>query len=137
LIGLGIDSSCPEQLLPYVLPYDARFDGPDSDIPGTRGDFASRALRHFAEVIFPNSSNSLETHKRAVVRHLKDWRMPRKLEREPKSDEDIIKIIKRTWATTKGQSGRALRHLRDVEEIACEQGRFRLLFHRAAKQVLS
>ena len=39
-----------DSLKSHLMPYDARLDGPDSPVPGTATDFASRALRDFANV---------------------------------------------------------------------------------------
>jgi hypothetical protein len=48
-----------------------------------------------------------------------------------KSDLEIIDVIVASLAKTGGRVGRSLRHLRDVEGIACEQGRFKNLFKQA------
>ena len=53
------------------------------------------------------------------------------------SELRIPALIKKNWKAIEGKSSLGLRHLRDVEKIACEQGRFRDLFLRAAKQVTS
>jgi hypothetical protein len=138
LIGLGIGASCPEKLQHCILPYDDRLDGPDTPIPGTRGDFSSRAMRHYIEQVLPDhKTGSIEIHKAAVTRRLGKWRRPKLIARPQKTDDEIIRLIKRNWKAIKGQSGLGLRYLRDVEQVACEQGRFKLLFHRVAKQVLS
>jgi hypothetical protein len=137
LIGMSIDKLCPIQLRQCLLPYDDRLDGPDSGIRGTRGDFSSRAMRHFIEcVLLETRSLSLTTHQEAVSRILARWRRPSPISRTSKTDDEIICLIKKNWKLILGQSGRGLRHLRDVENVACEQGRFQTLFHRAAKQVL-
>jgi hypothetical protein len=136
LIGMGIEDACPLQFRHCILPYDDRLDGPDSNIRGTRGDFSSRAMRHFVEcVLLETRSSSLSVHKAAVIRCLAGWRHPKLISRPSKTDDEIIKIIKKNWKAIEGKSSLGLRYLRDVEKIACEQGRFRSLFHRAAKQV--
>lgn len=136
LIGLSIKRSCPPRLQRCVLPYDHRLDGPDSPIPGTRGDFASRAMRHFAESIFPaQRSGSIKAHKSAVTRALGDWRVPKFLSRPSRTDDEIVDLIKKGWDAIEGQSSRGLRFLRDTKKVACEQGRFRTLFQRAAREV--
>jgi hypothetical protein len=137
LIGMGIDAECPEKLRQCVLPYDSRLDGPDSELSGTRGDFSSRAMRHFIECVLADTkSKSLPTHRDAVTRSLSKWRPPRVISRPQRSDEEIVRLIKRNWKAIEGKSGRGLRYLRDVEKIACEQNRYRDLFRRAAKEVL-
>jgi hypothetical protein len=136
LIGMGLEAQCPATLRHCLLPYDDRLDGPDSPIPGTRGDFASRAMRHFLEKVLPESrSRSLEANKVAVARQLSRWRRPKPILRQARSDVEIIALIKRSWQRIEGKSSLGLRYLRDVEKIACEQGRFRLLVQRAAREV--
>jgi len=138
LIGLGLEKSCPRRLQPCVLPYDARLDGADSPIRGTRGDFSSRAMRHFIEDVLPDYKlGSLETHKAAVSGRLNNWRRPKSISRPSRTDDEIIQLIKKNWHKIQGQSSKGLRYLRDVEEIACEQGRFRMLLSRVASEVIS
>lgn len=140
LIGMGIEGACPPQLRECVLPYDDRLDGPDSPKGrrGTRGDFSSRAMRHFIEEILPeHRSRSLATHKAAVKSSLAKWRHPKVVSRQSMTDDEIIKLIKKNWKVIEGKSSQGLRYFRDIEKIACEQGRFAALFHRAAKQVRS
>lgn len=138
LIGMGIGETCPPQLRHCILPYDVRLDGPDSPIRGTRGDFSSRAMRHFIEHIFKeHESGSIAGHHAAVNRCLSNWRHPKLISRPSRTDDEIIMIIKKNWNVIEGRSSLALRYLRDIENIACEQGRFKLLFHRAAREVRS
>ena len=47
------------------------------------------------------------------------------------SDDEILKVIDAHWDKAKGQSGLMLRVLRDDLNLACEQGRFKHLFHAA------
>jgi hypothetical protein len=136
LIGMGIETACIPKIRNCVLPYDNRLDGPDSPIPGTRGDFASRAMRHFIEDVLPDHrTDSLAAHKTAVKHRLGKWRHPKLISRPSKTDHEIILLIKKNWDAIEGKSSLGLRYLRDVEKIACEQSRFRSLFQRAAKEV--
>jgi hypothetical protein len=136
LVGMGIKTSCPPRLQRCVLPYDHRLDGPDSPIPGTRGDFASRAMRHFAEAIFSGErGGSIKAHKSAVSRALHSWRAPKLIARPTKTDDELVDLIKKGWDAFEGKSSRGLRFLRDTKKVACEQGRFRILFQRAAREV--
>jgi len=138
LIGMGIEKACPRRLQPYILPYNDRLDGRDSPIRGTRGDFASRAVRHFIQhVLCDQELGSIETHQAAVNRYLSNWQRPKTISRPSKTDAEIIALIKKNWNAIDGQSSKGLRYLRDVEEIACEQSRFRALFSRAAEEVRS
>lgn len=123
-------SSLPEGLRAYVMPYDARFDGAGSPVPGTRGDFAQRALVHFVEKVLPARANAdLETHAKAVSRILSSLRPPEVVTRAKASDAEIITLIHRHWKAVEGRSGRMLRYLRDDLGVACEQSRFRELFN--------
>lgn len=136
ITGLGIGTLCPEPLQRCVLPYDDRLDGPDSPIQGTRGDFSSRAMRHFSENVFAsNPTGSLKVHKSEVERQLWRWGRAKRFSRQPKSDAEIVEYILQKWNTPNGSASKALRHLRDVENIACEQGRFRNLFLQTHKKV--
>jgi hypothetical protein len=136
LIGMGIKDSCPSRLQRCLLPYNDRLDGPDSPIRGTRTDFSSRAMRHFIEAILPeHQTATLDHHKDAVNRALSTWRRPKPVSRSPKTDGEIVDLIKKNWTAIGGQSSRGLRYLRDEERVACEQGRFRALFQCAAKKV--
>jgi hypothetical protein len=138
LVGMGIESNCPAQLRRCILPYDDRLDGPDSPIPGTRGDFSSRAMRHFIEHVLPDHrAASIELHQASVNRRLGKWRRPKLISRPSRTDDEIIRLIKKNWKAIEGKCSLGLRYLRDVEKIACEQSRFSALFHRAAKQVSS
>jgi hypothetical protein len=136
VFGLGIESACPKRLQPCVMPYDDRFDGPQSPIPGTRGDFSSRAMRHFAEEVFrENPTGSLEDHKKSAQLCLSGWQRAVQFSRKPLSDEEIIELILQKTNVMQSSASKGLRYLRDVENIACEQGRFSDLFKRAQKQV--
>ncbi len=118
----------PEQLRPFLMPYDDRLEGPNSPIRGTRSDFAARALRHFVEVVMPASPDaSAKLHAQAVRDTLECWSYPRPIERERLSDDEITRLLHEHWESACGSSSRLLRHFRDQLNIACEQGRFALL----------
>lgn len=115
-------------LRPSIMPYDDRLDGPDSPIRGTRGDFAGRALRHFAEhIATKRDQRSAAEHAKAVVTALHGWDMPRRFARHRLDDAAILNVIRSRWDAERGSSTRLLRHLRDDRGVACEQGRFAAL----------
>jgi hypothetical protein len=118
------------QLHAYIMPYGETFDGPDSPIPGTRGDFAQRALHHFVKDVLPavKSFNDPTQHRDLILHHAANWRAPIDVAREKRTDDEIIELVPRLWHRAKGSSGRMLRILRDQELVACEQGRFATLF---------
>ena len=135
IFGLSIGAALPPDLQRYVMPYDDRLDGPDSSVRGTRGDFASRALRYFVDNVWRTSpTGSLDSHKAAVERLLVGWRPAPKFSRQALPDDEIIVSIRKSLDKTKRRSSFALRHLRDVDGIACEQGRFKELFKRAIEK---
>lgn len=107
-----------------VMPYDARLDGPDSPIPGTKSDFASRALRHYVELTSQNEKQGLSGDKDLVANALAGMRMPKIPERVRVSDSDIRAALNAAWEHAEGNRQKLLRHLRDVLLISCEQSRF-------------
>lgn len=134
IFNLGNSTAIPATLRDYVMPYDARFDGTDAPLPGTRGDFAQRALWHFVKEILPFSPTGDSSEHAAAVNRLLGLLQPREMSvRKKLSDGEITALIHRHWLDASGQSSRMLRYLRDTLGIACEQGRFKDLFN-AAKQ---
>jgi hypothetical protein len=112
-------------LRPYVMPYDDRLDGPDSPVRGTRGDFAGRALRHFAEFIVLDGEHlPASKHAAAVTEALADWRMAARFDRLRLGDPAVLDLIREHWDAQGGSTARLLRLLRDNLQVACEQGRF-------------
>lgn len=109
-------------LLPYVMPYDDRLDGPDSPIPGTLSDFASRALRHFADHVLRNGDARphLE-HASQVADALTAWRRPEKAVRRREDDAGILDVLRVHW---RDPAGITLTRLRGEFNIACEQKRY-------------
>jgi hypothetical protein len=130
----ALPKSFPEKLRPMVMPYSDRLDGPDSAMPGTRSDFAARALRHFVDHILTKSpAGDLEDHRRAVeaaFARMREQPVPVRLRR---SDKELIDLIRLHWKAADGKSGRMLRVLRDDLGIACEQARFARLFGKAMR----
>lgn len=117
------------ELHAIVMPYDDRLDGPDSPIRGTRGDFAGRALRHFAEHVIETEGKdrSAAQHGAQVEAALAEWRMPERFERMRHDDATLVDLLQEHWDSEKGSSSRLLRRFRDQLNIACEQGRFAAL----------
>lgn len=108
-----------------VLPYDDRLEG--SQFPGTRNDFAQRALRHFTETLGAHRL-PLQNAEHAVLTALTAM-SPRQVPiRARKTDEEIMKLLTLKWGKFDGSSARLLRYLRDDALVACEQSRFRNLW---------
>ena len=115
----------PNALRPFTMPYDARLDGPDSEMQGTLGDFASRALRHFAKnIALAQDSRTSVEHSAAVAASLQGHRVPEKIQRDRYDDAAMLDLIRSRWDDP---GGRSLRRFRDEFNVACEQGRFRTL----------
>lgn len=107
------------------LPYDDRLDGPESSLPGTRSDFASRAARHFVEeILVKNPHASSRVHREQVEASLATWTRPTAKAGVRKSDEEVKSIVRTNWMRAGGRSTTLLRILRDELNIACEQKRF-------------
>ena len=134
LVGPLNTERIPERLRPLVMPYDDRFNGPDSPLPGTRADFPQRTARHFLEQISTgNLDDDVSEHAGRVQESLASMSWPTQVERRQLGDDDIVKVIFSCWERADGQSTKMLRVLRDDEGIACEQGRFVGLFKRARR----
>jgi hypothetical protein len=118
--------SAPPVLANQVLPYDERLEG--TRFPGTRGDFAQRALLHFLEDLAGHDlalDEAKDKVANAMSRSCKR-ELPR---RTKKSDQEIIQILRVNWQEHDGAAGRLLRFLRDTALIQCEQTRFKSLWH--------
>ena len=134
LIGPLPSSNLHERLCPVHMPYDDRLNGPDSPLPGTRADFPQRAARHFVEHIWLIHGQALpEKHSAWVENSITAFRSPQIPKRNKLTDEELVQKITKFWDRANGQSARMLRILRDEESIACEQGRFSILFKRVRK----
>ena len=116
------------------MPYDARFESAVGPGPGTRSDFAQRAVRHFAEmVVYVAPGADAATHARMVERCLNALKPPSQPHREAGTDAELIGVIRELLPKSGGLSGKTLRLLRHGAGRACEQGRFRRLFAAATR----
>lgn len=111
------------------MPYDDRLDAIDPDHKGTQGDFAQRAVRHFASTI---GGDRIDDDRRAVSAALEGLSARKVPVRKRLSDGEITQLIERDWEVVSGRSGAMLRRLRDELVIACEQSRFQGLFNTVA-----
>lgn len=116
------------KLLPNVMPYDARLDGPDSPIPGTKSDFAQRALQHYLQHISSYSMRRASLDAGAVRRALGGMRYPHYPKRRRLTDKDLKALMTKHYAAVSGRSSAMLMYLRRKLGVACEQGRFAKLF---------
>lgn len=127
IFGAGLNYVLPAVLGSSIMPYDTRLD---SLLPGTRTDFAQRALAHFAKTISPASDPAEDAA--TVARELAGHRAPDRIERPRANDDVLIMAIRRHMRDTTG-IGRILRRLREQDKIACEQRRFTRLYHAAVQ----
>ncbi|USU10679.1 hypothetical protein NF701_08780 [Sphingomonadaceae bacterium OTU29THOMA1] len=130
LFGHGIEAVLPRHLAGSVMPYDARLN---AAVPGTRTDFAQRALRHFCQHVAIDGSLDTEQSAHAVQSLLAGHVAPTARVRPRRSDEEIVAIISEHLERTTG-IGRILRLVRDSDGLACEQARFSRLYELASAQ---
>lgn len=126
LFGLSLAANAPPALRPYVMPYDERLERLGR--PGTRSDFAPRALAHFVETIVPNAA-TLEGQAALVERRLAGAPAASPRPERRRGDDATIKDVIRRVALREGfRSGLVLKALRGSEGWACEQTRFMNLY---------
>lgn len=132
IFGAGLSGCLPAEVAEAVMPYDVRLNGDDSPLRGTMSDFGSRALRHYANCLLTSQVNgsSVESDRHTLSKIMTEWSTPENPKRERLSDGQVINFILENWGATGGRSGVTLRLLRDSGH-ACEQGRFKELFHLA------
>jgi hypothetical protein len=126
LFGANLSSALPASLHSALAPYDDRLD---TIFPGTRSDFAQRAMVHYVEHVALPGADRAAAYK-CVLEALADVEMPARLVRRGANDGDLLALIKTRLSPTASAS-RLLRQLRDDDGIACEQGRFARLFRQA------
>jgi len=130
LFGLSLAGALPKILHPAVAPYDERLN---AILPGTRSDFANRALLHFAQTVLGQRATSDRVEEfeavNAALDVVKTLRPPC---RPRRSDPEITALIHKRLSLHHAK-GQILRALRDEEGVACEQARFARLY-RAARQ---
>ena len=114
----------PATLKNNAMPYDERLEG--SPFPGTRTDFAQRALRHFVLELGAHEL-PLSEAKLKVERALNAYDIPVIPKRKRITDIEIASLIRKHWHRLDGNVSHLLRCLRDDELVACEQGRFSLI----------
>lgn len=128
ILGMNPLAQLPEKLHPQVIAYDYRLD---ALLPGTRHDSWSRVMTHFVGLVTNKKMTTVESDQAAVNKALLPFTAPEMIKRPRATDELILKHVEDLSA--KGHSASsALRYLRDVEKVACEERRFRRLFEEQA-----
>lgn len=130
--GKKLDSVLPPSLHRNWMPYDDRLNCVEPGYSGTQTDFAQRALRHFVTNIFCDQKNG-DTHRLMVLDSLSPLVSRKIIKRRRLTDQEISTTIQNNWALGKGQSTKLLRIIRHDLGIACEQSRFRDIYHTVKK----
>lgn len=104
------------------LPYDERLES-IAGYAGTRSDFPQRALKHFVAELNGHLL-PIDEASRTVAASLGGFEYKALPLRRRLDDREICRLIRQAWGAIGGNSAKLLRHLRDTELVACEQGRF-------------
>lgn len=133
IFGMGLQKVLPTALHRSILPYDSRLDAIGR--AGVMYDFPQRALLHYVEFIRPHDCSALDAERELVTRALLNRRAKQPKARRQKVDDAIIVAsIQRLMPVLGAARSRILRHLRDVDDIACEQTRFSSLFSKVLER---
>ncbi|MCC8970038.1 hypothetical protein [Bradyrhizobium brasilense] len=128
IFGASLEVALPAKLHAAIAPYDERLN---AIFPGTRTDFAQRAMLHFVKSVAIKPSKGREDDFAAVRSSLKGLQLPRQVQRPRLTDDEIVAVIKRRLRMQSG-AARMLAALRHEEGVACEQARFGRLYRIAA-----
>ncbi len=121
----------PGTLREQVMPYDYHRFRTVAGFACTKSDFAQSALRHFVSQI-ANRGATTRDHAQLVTEFFAPLAAVAWPNNERRSDEELLALISGEWDAAGGKSTAMLRRLRGELGIACEQGRFKKLFHIAA-----
>lgn len=128
--GKNLNYVLPEYLHKNWMPYDDRLDSTGETYKGTQGDFAQRALRHFVNEILSNEHNEdVHIHSTKINTLLASLSKRETPKRQQMTDQEIANTLITYWVLGKGQSSTLLRLIRRDLGIACEQSRFKKIYH--------
>jgi hypothetical protein len=134
--GKNLDTILPSFLTENWMPYDDRLDGAGPGFSGTQSDFAQRALRHFVlKILSQCEYGDANTHRVMALDSLSSIVRKEIPKRQRLTDTEIGTAIRENWARGKGQSSLLLRIIRQDLNIACEQSRFRDIYHSIRKSI--
>lgn len=105
-----------------ALPYDERLES-ITGYAGTRSDFPQRALKHFVAELNGHLL-PIDEASSAVAASLCGFVCKAVPQRRRLEDGEIRRLIREARESVGENSAKLLRHLRDTELVACEQGRF-------------
>lgn len=130
IFGKNLDPILAETLSDNWMPYDDRLDGVSGQHSGTQTDFAQRALRHFAsKILCSNEDGDTLAHRAMVLNALSLSKKRPVPNRRRLTDQELTNVLIENWSRGKGQSTALLKIVRRELNIACEQSRFRGLYH--------
>jgi len=127
----------PQRIKSIAMPYDQRFDGENTPVAGTKGNFAQRALQHFASLPLSSDPTDIDADRKLVLQALAPLSKPRTVVRRSLPDQAVKNLIRENWLHANGQSTKMLRLFRDVLRVACEQKRFSMLFNEIKQEKIS
>jgi hypothetical protein len=124
LFGSGLIRCLPSTLAAQYIDYDLRLDAIQ---PGTRHDFASRALAHFSELITSVPTGNVSNDQRLVCNAMEGASAPMRPLRDRMADDQLTLLVTKL-ANANLTMGQALSKLRDSFGVACGENRFRRIF---------
>ena len=131
LFGFRDSNNLVESVKKYFLPYDPlKFDGPDSENNGIKNDYPRRVLRHYVERILNQLKEpNFEQESKLVEEYLSNKTPQIILKNKKYTDDYIIDKIKNYNKADYPTHRILLKHFRHDLNIACEDSRFKTLFH--------
>lgn len=130
LFGFRDSNDLDTEVKEYFLPYDSSFDGPDSENNGIKNDYPRRVLRHYVEQIISQLKEPDFKEESKMVRAYLSEKAPQKiLKNKSFPDDYIIEKIKDYKSESYPTHRKLLKHFRHDLGIACEESRFKTLFH--------
>lgn len=124
---IGLTGSCvPPWAQDCLLAYDSRFDGRNSPLPGTRSDFPQRACAHYVTEVLPRCGP--QGDKEYVRDLMNGMHAFPNIKRQCLTNEELIELMRKGINGGLSTGAQMLRWLRDVEKVACEQGRCAKLY---------
>jgi len=131
LFGFRDSNNLVESVKKYFLPYDpSKFDGPDSENNGIKNDYPRRVMRHYVEHILCQLKGPNFEQESKLVEEYLSTKTPKKILKNKKyTDAFIIEKIKDYKKEDYPTHRILLKHFRHDLNIACEDSRFKALFH--------
>lgn len=128
----GIKQNHGSPLKLSIMPYDDRFNGPDSPMPGTLSDFPQRCVVHYVKHV--NRFASLDDDRVRITKIMESMDWPIRSTGKRLLDDEIIDVIVAEFERTKLSKTKMLRRFRSALKIACEQQRFSRLYNLAMEK---